>query len=147
MFGLRLSVAFAIATILVPPGMAKDINIEFLQGAIGPQTIGSLAGIACRNYCKIVHLDIGVNWPADTTSAEQTGYERLVFRNDNAEFLFPKGSYDWQHGAWIIQGYFIARSGGMHQGVVSSAFEKVKDAKVLLNPHVVETKADSSNCR
>jgi hypothetical protein len=129
-----------------PYAPGHDINVEFLQAEIEPATSGSLAGLACRNYDKIVHLDVSVEWPTGTIDVEKTGYERLVFSTDDAEFLFPKGSYDYQHGIWIIKGYFIARNGGFHQGIVSDAFEKVDDAKVMLNPNVVETKAQGSKC-
>lgn len=143
---MKLAVAAVMAAVLASPAMAKNIRVELLQTNINQQTIGSLDGLACRNYDKIVHVDISIEWPTATTVAEKTGYQRLIFSTDDAEFLFPKGSYRYEHGSWHVDGYFIVRSGGMHQGVVSNAFEKVDDSKVILNPNVVETKVESSNC-
>ncbi len=125
---------------------AKTIKIELLQGKIDPQTVGALSGISCRNEDHIVHLDISVDWLGGSMETESSGYERLIFWNKKEEYLFPKGSYFYLHGSYIIKGYFIARSGGMHQGIISNAFEKVDDATIMLNPNVEEIKVTSSHC-
>jgi hypothetical protein len=143
---MRIVVIAALLVLSTLPASAKPVSIEFLNGPLDPRTIGRLSGLACRNYDKIVHVDIAVDWPAATADAEKSGFERLVFWTDDAEYLFPKGSYFFLHGDWIVKGYFIVRSGGVHQGMVSNAFEKVDDAAVMLNPNVVETKARGSNC-
>jgi hypothetical protein len=109
------------------------------------KNIGNLGGLACRNYDHVVHIDISVNWPSDKLTVETTDYKRLIFWNDNAEYLFPNGTYFFLHGDYVIDGYFIPRRGGMHQGVISIPFEKIDDAQVLLNPNVSE-KAKGSAC-
>ncbi len=125
---------------------AKTLNIEFLEAAINPTTAAALDDLACRNLDHIVHLKIVVDWPSPKIDQEETGFKRLVFWNDKAEFLFPNGTYTFQHGSYIINGYFIPRSGGMHQGVISNYFEKIDDAQVLLNPNVNERKAKGAGC-
>jgi hypothetical protein len=120
----------------------KQLEIELLQGDVNQKNVANLGGLACRSYDRIVHLQIAVEWPADARDEEKTDYKRLVFWNDNAEYLFPSGSYFWLHGKYEINGYFIPRRGGQHQGgVLSIAFDKIDDAQVLLNPAVHETKA------
>ena len=120
----------------------KQLEIELLQGDINQKNVANLGGLACRSYDRIVHLQIAVEWPADARDEEKTDYKRLVFWNDNAEYLFPNGSYFWLHGKYEINGFFIPRRGGQHQGgIFSIAFDKVDDAQVLLNPAVHETKA------
>jgi hypothetical protein len=126
---------------------AKTVTIEFLQGPITPKNIGALAGLACRNYDRIVHLDIGVNWPAKTSDVEQADDRRLIFWDSKAEYLFPKDTYAYLHGDYVIKGYFIARNGGFHQGITSRAFEKVDDATVMLSPAVTERKAGGRGCK
>ncbi len=136
----------------VVPTLAKTIDVEFLQMNIDPRSVAELSGLACRNYDHVIHIDISVDWPRKAVDAEQSGYGRLVFWTDRdkngfgTEYLFPKGSYFFLHGSYIVKGYFIVRSGGMHQGVSSVAFERVDDATVLLNPAVNETKAKGSRC-
>ncbi len=125
---------------------AKTIKIEFLQGSIDPQKVGGLSWLACRNEDHIVHLDISVDWPMDSITVEKTGYKRLVFWDKENEYLFPEGSYYLLHGWYIAKGYFIARCGGMHQGIISYAFERIDDATIMLNPNVKEIKVTSSDC-
>lgn len=120
----------------------KQLEIELLQGDVNQKNVANLGGMACRSYDRIVHLQISVDWPVDARDEEKTDYKRLVFWNDNAEYLFPSGSYFWLHGKYEINGYFIPRRGGQHQGgIFSIAFDKIDDAQVLLNPAVHETRA------
>jgi len=142
--GICLALAFLCVAAAAP---AKTVTIEFLQGAITPKNIGELAGLACRNYNHIVHLDISVNWPAKSSDVETTDYQRLVFWDNKAEYLFPKDTYQFLHGDYVITGYFIARNGGFHQGITSRAFDKVDDATVMLSPTVTEKKAGGKGCK
>ena len=127
---------------------AKAIVIEFLQASIDPEHVGWLSGLSCRNYDHIVHLDSSVNWPDDSLeSVEKGDSQGLIFWDKSAEYGFPKDTYFILHGSYIIKGYFIARSGGMHQGIISNAFEKVNDVQVMLAPNVVEKRVKSARCK
>ena len=66
----RAGLGFGLAMLCVAAAPAKQVTVEFLQGSITPKTIGALAGLACRNYDHIVHLDISVNWPAKSSDVE-----------------------------------------------------------------------------
>ncbi|HEY3146135.1 MAG TPA: hypothetical protein VGJ75_07280 [Dongiaceae bacterium] len=145
----RLMGAWALASVgLVLHGCAQParIPIEVLKGPVNTGNAGQLAALACRNEDKIVHIDIQLNWPYDKLEEEQTSFERLVFWDDENEYLFPKGTFFFLHGEYVVRGYFIARSGGVHQGIQSNAFEKVDDAAVLLNPYVVEQPLKPGKC-
>lgn len=126
---------------------AENIDIEFLEGEINQASVENLNRLACRNYDHIVHLNISVDWANEAREQETTDYKRLVFWNDNAEYLFPNGSYFWLHRSYVIDGYFIPRRGGMHQGIISVAFDEIDDAQVLLNPSVHELKAKGPGCK
>ncbi len=39
------------------------------------------------------------------------------------EALAPEGAYREQGGGWAVDGVFVVRSGGMHQGIISYALE------------------------
>ncbi len=127
-------------------GEAQPINVEFLQAKIAPVNGQWLAGLACRNLDRIVHVDLSINWPRDKTAAETKDLKRLVFWNKEAEFLFPDGTYALVHGKWAVKGYFIIRSGGTHEGMMSYAFEKIDHATVSLNRNRQETKVKSARC-
>ncbi len=129
---------------------AKTIRVEYLAATITPRNLGLLFGLSCRNYDHVVHLNLSIDaidWPSDAIEVESTGYKRLIFWNKAAEYLFPDGTYTYLHGSYVVDGYFIARSGGVHQGVISNAFEKIDDLSVLLNPAVEEVPVASSKCR
>ena len=125
---------------------ARDVRVEYLDANINQQTISLLSSLSCRDLDHVVHLKLAIDWPANAVTVETTDYKRLVFRNSAAEFLFPSGTYSYQHGSYIVDGYFIPRSGGMHQGISSDAFEKIDDTKVLLNPAVKEVRTKATNC-
>jgi len=144
---MQAAVGVALMLLCAATAPAKTVVIEFLQGPITPKNIGDLAGLACRNYDHIVHLDISVNWPAKDSDVETSDYQRLIFWNSRAEYLFPKDTYQYLHGEYVIKGYFIARNGGFHQGATSRAFEKVDDATVMVSPTVTERKAGGKACK
>ncbi len=123
---------------------AKKINIELLRGSVTDKTVKYLGGLACRNQDKIVHLKINVD--IENAHAENEDYERLIFSDDHYEYLFPKGSYFWLHGGWEIDGYFVIKSGGVHQGISSAYFDQIKAETVLLNPNVSEKEVKKSSC-
>lgn len=143
-FGAGLGLAAASSLGLA---QAREIIIERLSANIDPANVGKLDGLWCANVDKIVKISIGVDWPPDKTDVETDGYKRLIFWDDQDEHLFPDGSYSYQHGTYVIDGYFIARSGGIHQGVSSLYFERVDDAQVLLNPAVKEVPAKETACK
>jgi hypothetical protein len=143
---IRVALLAAVLSLAsVPP--ASALVVKFLQAEIDPSTVGWLSGLSCRNYDHIVHLDLSISWPSSDLEVEKSDYERLVFWNKTAEYLFPKGSYSFLHGSYVVKGYFIARSGGMHQGAVSNAFDKIDDAQVMLSPNVTERKTRRTACR
>ena len=113
---------------------------------ISPDTVKFLSGTWCRNVDHIMHLRLAVDWPDKSIEQETEGYRRLIFWDHDSEYLFPNGSYTYMHGAYIINGYFIARAGGTHQGVSSLSFERVDDAMVLLNPAVREIPTKRADC-
>ena len=123
------------------------IRMELLCGSINATNIKNLFDVWSRNIDKVIHLKLSIDWPNESVNFEQSDYKRLIFWNENAEYLFPDKAYSYQHGSWIVNGYFIARSGGVHQGVISIAFEKIADTAVLLNPSVIEIPARGSTCR
>lgn len=136
----------AILAILMAPAQAARIHIDVLRGDITEATIARLNGLVCHNYDKIVHLDISIEMPESDIVVEPEGYQRMMVILNDSEYLFPKGSYVYAHGAYVIDGYFIVKSGGTHQGTNSAAFEQTDAELVLLNPHVVETVARDSAC-
>lgn len=60
----------------------------------------------------------------------------VIFRAD--EFagteLVINGNIEWQHGAYVVDGFFLVKPSGMHQGVASFGLMTVDEAAVRLSP-------------
>jgi len=134
------SIALVLSLFVAMPASAA--TIEFLQSPIDPDNVGWLAGLACRNLDRLVHLDISVTWPSKAADIETDGYRRLVFWNETDEYLFARGTFKTVDDKYVINGYFRVRSGGIHQGIVSNYFEKAKTP----GAKVVETQRRNADC-
>lgn len=143
----QVIVSLAAFVFFTTNAQSQNVRIEVLNDVTTPASIGHLDGTWCRSIDKIVHLKISVDWPREQMTVETSDFHRFIFWTKDAEYLFPQGSYDWERGSYFVNNYFIARSGGIHQGVVSQAFEKVDDTKVLLNPFVREISVKKNGCK
>jgi hypothetical protein len=123
---------------------AKQAEVENLYEEINPQTVADLWGLVCRNHDKIVYINVSINWTAERGGAEES-YQRLIFWTEDAEFRFPKGSYVYENGTWLVSGYFVVRSGETRSGVITM-FEVVDDATGMLDSKIVDAKGGGANC-
>jgi hypothetical protein len=123
------------------PAAPPKTEVEFLDTPINLENASSLEGIACRNFDKIIHLNLSVEWPAESMITPTEEEPSLVFWTDSTQYMFPEGSFSYKLGAYVVKGYFIAREGGMHQGITAYAFEKIDDAQVMTSANFVEVPA------
>lgn len=49
------------------------------------------------------------------------------------EMVVPKDEANYQHGGYVLDGFYLVKTGGMHQGTISYGLEKVDEATVLLS--------------
>jgi hypothetical protein len=113
--------------------LADATSVKFLQSKITPDNFETLGGLEPG---EIVLLDLAIDWPANRLDRETSDLKRLVFWNDEYEFLFPFGSYSDKNGMYYISGYFKIMYGGRHQGITSVAFEPASkaDASASVTP-------------
>jgi hypothetical protein len=54
----------------------------------------------------------------------------IVFRSGDptSTELVINGAFRWEQGAYVVDGFFLVKSGGMHQGVVSLGLQPVEEA-------------------
>jgi hypothetical protein len=100
---MKARIWLAAALLLFAAHTSGAVVIEFLQGEITPATVSWLSGLSCRNYDHIVHLDLSISWPDKDLEVEKADFERLVFWNKDAEYLFPKDTYQYLHGSYIVK--------------------------------------------
>lgn len=90
------------------------------------------------------HLDgiVGVQvWIEPTEEGDATYQvgqddERLVVSNETYELLAPKGAWRWEHGRYVVDGFFLVKNGGVHQGVSSLGLEPMSESAVRLKPNL-----------
>jgi len=68
-----------------------------------------------------------------TSTDDEDG--RLTVWGEHYEINIPKGAWRWEHGAYVVDGFFIPKSGGMHQGIVSMGLEPVDEGRVRTSPN------------
>lgn len=69
-----------------------------------------------------------------TTVDDEDG--ALAIWSGEFEMVVPKTSYHWLHGAYVVDGFFIPKNGGMHQGTISFGLEPVSEGQVRANPNL-----------
>jgi hypothetical protein len=62
---------------------------------------------------------------------------RNQFADEGIEVVAPKDEVNWLHGSWVIDGFYVVKSGGVHQGIASFGLQKVNEGEVLLSPKYV----------
>jgi hypothetical protein len=145
MFRVKMIIAVCVLIIPLSQSSAKQAGVENLYEEINPQTVADLSGLACRNHDKIVYINVSINWTGESGGAEES-YERLIFWTEDAEFHFPKGSYVYENGTWLVSGYFVVRSGETRSGVIPVVFEIVDDATGMLDSKIVDAKGGGADC-
>lgn len=69
------------------------------------------------------------------------GTEKLVLflkeqADDSGVELNVNGGFRWEHGSWIIDGFFLVKPGGMFQGTCCFGLLDADEASIRLNPSV-----------
>ncbi|MEJ2818507.1 DUF2939 domain-containing protein [Caulobacter sp. CCG-8] len=90
------------------------------------------------------HLDgiVGVQVWIEPSEGPEATYQvgqdddRLVISNETYELLAPKGAWRWEHGRYVVDGFFLVKNGGVHQGVSSLGLEAVSESAVRLKPNL-----------
>jgi hypothetical protein len=61
----------------------------------------------------------------------------IIYKRDNTEVeLVINGGVHWQHGGWNVDGFYLVKPGGLHQGISSFGLMQTDEAAVRLNPAV-----------
>jgi hypothetical protein len=63
-----------------------------------------------------------------------SGSVKNNFAQEGIEIVSPKDEASFLHGSWVLDGFYVVKSGGVHQGVASFGLQKVNEGEVLLSP-------------
>jgi hypothetical protein len=77
---------------------------------------------------------------ADATDNQFVAY--LIGANRESEIVATE-NFQYLHGNFVVDGFFVVKSGGMHQGVVSLYLQKTDEAQVRLSSaKILQIQAD-----
>ncbi len=133
-----LAIAVVTASLLSHRSDAAQTAVEQLQSFVGPVSYPRFDKFVTSHLDKIIGLKIAVSASENkmfSASTDKTMF--VIYKLEDAEDeIVSTSDYSYQHGAYEFDGFFIVKSGGIHQGVVSYALESVSEAAVRLNPAV-----------
>lgn len=123
----------------------RMIDIPVYEGTVTPQNGERLTEMIGDNLDQVIGLRLAVEPTADgsspfsvsaTSDSEQYLLLSVYRPDEGGREILVNGEYRWEHGMWIVDGFFLVRSGGMHQGVLSYGLMPTDAAAVRLNPHL-----------
>ena len=146
----RLSGMAAFAALLASnPGAyaqtpAGVVVVPYAEGTVTQENGERFLDFISQNVDRVIGLRLVVEpAPEDGTFSvsaadEERRYLLLsVYRaEEGGTEVLINGEYRWEHGAWIVDGFFLVQPGGTHQGVNSFGLAPTDAAAVRLNPSV-----------
>ena len=129
-----------------PTNAAAARTVIEYSGQVNERTANRFAHVISHNVDRVIGLKITVE-PSEESSFSQTGYIAEV---DGRQFVMSKsdprngggievvtnGAVGRDAGVFDLDGIYIVKSGGMHQGIASFGLQPVDEATVRLNPSV-----------
>jgi hypothetical protein len=115
------------------------------SGELNSQTANRFLSLISKNTDHVIGLKLSVT-PSSESDFAQSGYIAEV---DGPQFVVSKtdpqkggveavtnASVGRDAGMYKLDGFFIVKAGGMHQGVASFGLQQVDEATVRLTPSV-----------
>jgi hypothetical protein len=123
--------------------------VQRITGTVTPANAARFAELVGAQEDQIIglKLDVQPGTDADFKASRymaEPGDELFVIsigdgqaEGDGTEVVMPRAEAGYLHGAYVINGFYRVKAGGMHQGIISYGLEKIDPGPVLLNPSVV----------
>ncbi len=118
-----------------------------MTGTVTPDNAAAFTAFVAKHQDKVIGLQVRVTpgTPSDFKArhymAEITDRLFVVFkRGDNEggiEIVAPKAEAVWLHGDYVLDGFYVVKSGGMHQGTLSYGLQKTDEGVIRANPDVL----------
>ena len=135
-------IGFAFAAI--GPAQAVERKIPQLSGTLTESTYPEFEKFIDDHVNKVVGLKITVERSASDAAPLQASADNgqlVVYLNSTpdepseSEIVAGNG-FSYQGGSYILDGLFIVKNGGMHQGVISYSLRKTDESAAKLDPPI-----------
>lgn len=118
-----------------------------ITGTVTADNATRFTEFVAEHQDKVIGLQVRVTpgTPTDFAAkhylAESDDRLFVVFKRGDdeggIEVVAPKGEAVWLHGEYVLDGFYVVKSGGMHQGTLSYGLEKTDEGVIRANPNVV----------
>lgn len=136
-----------VAPLTVEAAGRPRLTLLRMTGTVTADNAASFTEFVAKHQDKVIGLQVHVTpgTQADFTAKHymaQTDDRLFVIfkRGDNnggIEVVAPKGEAGWLHGDYVLDGFYVVKSGGMHQGTLSYGLEKTDEGAIRANPDVI----------
>lgn len=150
--GLALGAALAciaVSAVGSPAAEAADcarLTLLRMTGTVTADNAAAFTEFVAKHQDKVIGLQVRIapGTPTDFTAKHYLAEvdERLfvVFKRGadegGIEVVAPKDEAGWLHGEYVLDGFYVVKSGGMHQGTLSYGLEKTDEGIIRTNPNV-----------
>lgn len=129
----KLTFCLALAACQPKGGTNPARLAPVLVGELNSQNVGRFAKRICDLTDKVVGLKLSVPSEAEFASANDN---RLIISSADEgggkEVLIGTG-WTLQHGNDVVDGFYVVKSGGEHQGVISCDLTATDEAALISN--------------
>lgn len=145
-----LLASLCLLTVLIAPARAADITITRVNGEVSASNFNGLVAFLSNAVDAIVGLK--VSFPAEDANRDgtvQAFEDGGLFISYQAEpeieaQISAEDGFDFRHGAFVFDGFYLVKYGGMHQGISALMLQSVDEAQILLSgAKVKDTEIDA----
>ena len=137
----------AVAVVASPAASAKrhlGEAIPKFTGTVSAANAVKLLDAVSDRTDKLVGLQVYVEPSSDKTFskthyiASVDGGQFVLSKSEGnggggIEMVAPATEARWEHGGYVLDGFYLVKSGGLHQGIISVGLEKLRESDVLLS--------------
>lgn len=137
--------ALPVCLLMAVPAFAGQSVIQQYRGVAAGPAVCELAETLFDQLDQIVGVKARIE-PTDIrrgdfhTSAGATNGQLVLYCGSlfkgGTEVVINEPGYRWEHGGFEVDGFFLVKSGGVHQGVVSAGLMPVDEAVIRLSAGV-----------
>lgn len=117
-------------------------HVRVLEGSLTADNFDRVTEIVVDELNYVLGLQLRQEvWPdeIDPPLVVSAGENRqlVIYKRDDAQVeLVINGGVSWRHGGWNVDGFYIVKPGGTHQGIASFGLIQAEEAAIRLNPAI-----------
>ncbi len=135
----------ALVLLAVPTlAQAQQKEVVRISGEVTAQNYRAFAGFLLDATDRVVGLKVAFPGNEAHATGKMTAMKdgdlfiAYVAGPDSDSQIAAKEGYSFQHGAYVFDGYFVVKYGGMNQGIVGIYLDKADEALVTLSGRPIE---------